>query len=272
MPDSSTKPASAEIQRWEEGVALSDTFSHYLNLSSSLKTAALQGGSRSLHLARRVEAALGTLYPKLDKRIGLLWGILSRIRNEVVNLPLLHRLPEEILSEIFTRVVFRNIWENQDRPIPMEDSLSEIQQRLRCLLCVCSVWRNILLARDVFWSTVGVYYLIPPTNWNRVYLPIRETRGANLHLVLALPLPTGFGCEALEEHASRFRTINISAEYDIKRPSIKDVIDVFLKNRPPLLSELSISHDRLGEYAYHNVTFYAETYRGGFELASYGIL
>ncbi|CAE6474340.1 unnamed protein product [Rhizoctonia solani] len=254
MFDSLTQPTFPAIRQWEAaGATLSDALNKYLNLCSSLKTTSLQEGSHPLDLACRVEAALGTLCPKLDQQLALSRATLSRTRNELV--PPLHHLPEEVISEVFMNVVFGDyVWEHPDdsSPLSMEDSLTAMRQHLYRLLRVCSTWRNILLTRDVFWSTVGTYNLV---TWDHFYgsstagyvdLPIQEAKGADLRLVLSLPLPSDFRLDALKVHASRFRTINISAGTKVQPSSIKDTIDIFLKNTPSLLSELSIYHERPG--------------------------
>ncbi|CAE6416196.1 hypothetical protein ACGC1H_007210 [Rhizoctonia solani] len=251
MSNSLTKPISAAIEHWEEaGTALFDALSKYMNLCNSLKATLSQEGFRPFDLACRVEATLGVLRPKLDQQLNLLRVTIPKTRNEIV--PTLHHLPEEVLSEIFMNVVFRDdVWEHPDdsRPLTMEDSLMAIQKHRHCLLQVCSMWRNVLLARDVFWSMVGTYNLgtdnLPRGMCPMKYmnLPLRGTEGANLNLVLVVPLPTDFGLNVLKEHAPRLRTINISAGADYAASSIKHIIDTLLKNTPSLLSELSISHD-----------------------------
>ncbi|CAE6512708.1 unnamed protein product [Rhizoctonia solani] len=247
MTNSLTKPTSAAIDHWQEaGAALSDALNNYMNLCNSLKATLSQEGFHPCDLACRVEPILGALCPKLDQQLDLLRVTIPKTRNEIV--PSLHRLPEEVLSEIFMNVVFCDVWDDSV-PLSMENSLTAIQQNRYCLLQVCSMWRNVLLARDVFWSMVGTYHLLTDDLSHgaslRKYmnLPVRGTKRANLRLFLAVPLPTDFGLNTLKEHASRFRTINISAGADFVPSSIKHIVDALLKNTFPLLSELSISHD-----------------------------
>ncbi|KAJ1304404.1 hypothetical protein OPQ81_005553 [Rhizoctonia solani] len=248
----------AAIREWKEaGAELSNSLSKYLDLCSSLKTTSLQEGVRALDLANRVDSVLRTLHAKLDQQLALSRAALSRTRNELIS-PL-HHLPEELLSEIFMNIVFGDdVWEDPDGfgPCSMEGSLSAMRQHLYRLLHVCSTWRNVILARDIFWSTVGTYRVWASSHGSflsrtNVNLHIRKSEGVNLHLVVALPLAEDFELDGLREHASQFRTINIESEYNGPSSSVKNVIDIFLKNRPSSLSELSISHVTSESYATH---------------------
>ncbi|CAE6480502.1 unnamed protein product [Rhizoctonia solani] len=222
------------------------------NSFAPLQTHIIAGRFPSLDLASRVEAALATPYPEFDEQVILLRVTLARTYNTLV--PPLHRLPEEILLEIFMNVVFGGyVWKYPDGSGPcwIEYTLTAMQLYLQSLLQVCSMWRNLLVVRDVFWSTVGTYHLKTHDGSHEkyVHLPIRGTKEANLHLVLALPLPTNFALDTLREHASQFRTINISARANAQTSPIRDIIDIFLNNTPSFLSELSISR-RAGSYTY----------------------
>ncbi|CAE6435331.1 unnamed protein product [Rhizoctonia solani] len=252
MIGSLTQSNSTTIQKWEgAGAVLLDALSKYLDLCGSLKTTLLQQDSNPLDLAGQIDSALGSLHVTLDQQFALSRATLARTRNELVS-PLYH-LPEELLSDIFMNVVFSNdVWTSRGDcgPLSMEDSLTMMQRHLYSLLHTCSMWRSVILNRNVFCSIVGTYKVWSrgsqyPTNAN---LPIRGTKEGSLNLAVALRLPGDFDWGALRNHAHRFRSINIAG--GIHHPTLsKDIIDVFLENIPSQLSELSIRHATAKEWS-----------------------
>ncbi|KAH7339437.1 hypothetical protein B0J17DRAFT_627540 [Rhizoctonia solani] len=254
MSDSLGQPAYAAIERWKQvGAELSDTHRKYLDLCRSLKAASLQQGSHPLDLASHIDSTLGSLHTEIDQHLALSRTALARTRNELVS-PL-HRLPEELQSQIFLNVVISSdIWHDleHDKPRWMEDSLKAMQRCLYNLLHVCSMWRNVILARDVFQPTVGTYGFWRPTSHHPSYTDIcvSEIQGGNLNLAVALPLPSDFEWDALRRHVRLFRSINILD--GIHSPSFalsQELINVFLESMPSQLAELSIYQYTTKEYS-----------------------
>ncbi|KAJ1306484.1 hypothetical protein OPQ81_007487 [Rhizoctonia solani] len=135
------------IQRWEEaGASLLTTFKNYADLCINIETKSLKEGTKPQDLASQIETMLETVHAAISDQLPKLTATLSRTLNKFASRALY--LPEEVLLEIFTNVIFGRYNPNGSEPLPMRDGVRHIYKRLYTLCLVCSTWRGIVMARE----------------------------------------------------------------------------------------------------------------------------
>ncbi|CAE7050245.1 unnamed protein product [Rhizoctonia solani] len=227
------------IREWEDaGASLAATLENYLNLCYILPTRSLQEGTHPKDLATRIDHALETFQFTIDQNIALARSTLSRSRNQIMS-PI-GCFPEEVLIEIFSRVIYTP--PDPSEPTPMEESLVKMYRSLHSLLGVCTTWRNIALHHKPFWSTVPVIDLSPsalaPTFTQATELSLERSGNLDLHLaVIRSEQCHGRSISAVFDHASRFRTVNLTAKTQY---AVRLILEPFLKLEVRELSDLSI--------------------------------
>ncbi|CAE7125894.1 unnamed protein product [Rhizoctonia solani] len=241
MFGSLSESSSLAILEWEHaGAALGDALDKYLSLGHSLKTNAFNDGVSPNNLAARIDRAMESLYI-VNHRIGQVRSALAQTRNEIMS-PI-YRLPAEVLSGIFAFVVFEPV--DRGYPLPMSTHLIGIYRSLHCLLGVCSTWRNILLAAGHFWSVVPILdrdsSSLAFTFNNATELCLERAGDCDLRLA-AIRGQEWITSQDMAENASRFRSVNISAESAVV---IGATLQPFLEQAPSSnLSELYIHMER----------------------------
>ncbi|KAG8731015.1 hypothetical protein FRC11_005355, partial [Ceratobasidium sp. 423] len=247
---------SLSILQWEEaGALLATALTKYLNLSLSLRQNSLSKNISSAYLAARIDSALGSLHPVLDRQISQARSTLAQTRNRIMS-PICC-FPEEVLSEIFVHVITASIsvyrWSRYDDR--MEQSVIHMYRELHTLLGVCSVWRDVAINRSRLWSIIP---FVDPLPRSRTWKTARSARiikssierAGEGDLYLAVTQP----CDArlfasLREFASRFHTVNIDA--GTGQSTISVAMDMFLHHHSPgplALSELSLRQQRDSAY------------------------
>ncbi|KAG8759304.1 hypothetical protein FRC11_002148, partial [Ceratobasidium sp. 423] len=242
---SNRKSASPAIQKWEKaGATLGTALNKYLNLSLTLGTSAPKDGTPPNDLAIRIDSALETLHVTLDQRIAKARSTLAYTRNQIMSST--SRLPNEVLSEIFTHVIYPP--PDPFEPVPMKQSLVALYHSLYGLLSVCSVWRKILLSRGSLWSMIPIkladsYLQRNSKDPEFTRLALERAGGADLHLAAILSrVYRGFnGLTGLTKCASQFRTINIVSDTHF---GIISILNHFRDlDSSGKLSHLSIRHE-----------------------------
>ncbi|CAE6444404.1 unnamed protein product [Rhizoctonia solani] len=239
MLDTVDPLATPAVRHWEKaGTLLANALGLYVDHCASLGKSSLKEGIPPKELASRIDSTLDSLHTLLDQQIAQARSILSKTRNEILSPAT--RLPEEVLAEIFTYVVFSDRTLESSTVATIEDSVIGIYRSLHSLIGVCSVWRNAALVRGEFWSITPVleYPFPAPQLKKAVELSLGRAGSRELHLAGVLSTHRSLNIDILEKHTSRFRTVNIISEsYD----AIRRMIGVFLASSTPvLLSELSI--------------------------------
>ncbi|CUA77984.1 Protein furry homolog-like [Rhizoctonia solani] len=247
----SQNPGTLVIRQWEEaGAWLASALGKYLDLCISLGRDSQKDGTPPKALNIRIITALESLHTQLEQQLDQSRSVLAQTRNQLQS-PISH-FPSEILSEIFSHVIFDPI--DLFEPVPMDDSLKNIYQSLHNLLGVCSSWKNVVLARGSFWSIVPIiepkrsdFVVRRPGKPFSTCLSLERSGNADLHLA-AIPFEGNLDLVFIK-HASRFRSINILSESIFM---IGELLDHFLKSGSQLqVSELSLSSN--SKVFYHRV-------------------
>ncbi|KDN34374.1 hypothetical protein RSAG8_12540, partial [Rhizoctonia solani AG-8 WAC10335] len=234
-PLNSTSPA---IEKWEEaGASLAAALSKYLELSISLGMSSLKENTPPKVTATRIDTTLESLHVTISGQISQARSTLARTRNHILSST--YRLPDEVLAEIFAYIIF--VPSDPYDPVSMSDSLVKMYRQLHTLASVSCMWRNLALSRGEFWSTVPIVdpdYSPFSLRFKRATkLSLTRATHGDLHLAAIRDYryrPIGL----LRDHASRFRTVNITAK---SRYSIDSTFRPFLKLGPSKrLSKLSL--------------------------------
>ncbi|CAE6465072.1 unnamed protein product [Rhizoctonia solani] len=216
----------------------------YLNLSISLETnSVISFAAKSLGID--IESGLEQFHAALGQQLAQARSTLARTRNRLLS-PI-SRLPEDLLSEIFMKAIFTHTdppKDDSDVDIsPMEYSVITVHRTLHSLLGVCSLWKNFILVRGIFWSVVPLFYSpsISMRCTQALGLGIARAGTGNLHLAASYST-TGdtIDLDILADHASRFSTCNIFAH---STPAIRSVMKKFLapdSTKALALSQLSV--------------------------------
>ncbi|CAE7231051.1 unnamed protein product [Rhizoctonia solani] len=248
---------SSTAQLWEEaGASLAVSLRKYLDLSVSFGTTSLKEGVPPKAIAAQIDAVLESLHTKISGQIYQAQSTLTRTRNHLLS-PI-YRLPDEVLAEVFSNVIFPppDLFDSAS----MTRSLVNMYRLLHNLASVSHMWRSVALSQGGLWSTVPIVH--------RDYSPfsfrfkqatnLSLTRATHGDLYLAAILDSGYRLiSSLMKHASRFRTINITAQsrYSInsllqsflKLDSAKRLCELSLRSEapPPKLNELILDKDHL---------------------------
>ncbi|CAE7173809.1 unnamed protein product [Rhizoctonia solani] len=239
MFESLVQPVCPSIQDWQEaGASLVAALDKYLGLCCSLRARSLKEGTPLKDLAAQINLSLKMLQPTLDQQVALARSTLSQTRNQIMS-PICC-FPEEVLLEIFSRVIYTP--PNPSKPTPMQEGLVNMHRSLHSLLGVCTTWRNAALHHKPFWSTIPIIGPNPPPlAWKftqSLELGLERSGNLDLHLAAILSDQWHGHISNLADHASRFRTINVTAK---TRSAIRVFVGPFLRLGPARkLSDLSI--------------------------------
>ncbi|KAL5632278.1 hypothetical protein ACGC1H_000324 [Rhizoctonia solani] len=235
------------IEKWEEaGGSLTATLRNYLNLSVSLGMNSLKEDIPPKAIATRIDVALETLHTTISIHIFQARSKLAHTRNQILSPT--YRLPNEVLTEIFAYVVFTPL--DPYDPITMTDSLVKMYRSLHTLANVSCMWRSLALSRGEFWSTVPIvdpdYSPLSLRFKQATNLSLTRATHGDLHLAAIRDHQHRPIC-SLRDHASRFRTVNITSK---SRYAINSTLRPFLtldsSNRLTELS-LRVESDALSE-------------------------
>ncbi|KEP49733.1 hypothetical protein V565_094150 [Rhizoctonia solani 123E] len=234
------KSSVSTVRQWEEaGTALASALSKYLDLCALLGPNLQKDEIPAKAMAMQIDSALETFHTKLEQRVAESRSVLARTRNQL--LPPVSCLSNEILSEIFTYVVFDPV--DPSNPVSMNKSLVDIYQSLHSLLGVCSTWRDVVLARGSFWSIIPIVEpRSPGVSFHNGYKPrstgisLGRSGSTNLHLA-GIISAYNYGAELIE-HIPRFGSINIISS---STSAISHLLSLFLGSGIPLkVSSLSL--------------------------------
>ncbi|CAE6352780.1 unnamed protein product [Rhizoctonia solani] len=188
-------------------------------------------------IATRIGAALETLYTTISINISQVRSKLAHTRNQILSPT--YRLPDEVLTEIFSYVIFTPL--DPYDPITITDSLVKMYRPLHTLASVSRMWRNLALSRGEFWSTVPIvdpdYSPLSLRFKQATDLSLTRATHGDLHLA-AIRDHQHRPIRSLRDHASRFRTVNITSK---SRYSIDSTLRPFLTlDSSSRLTELSL--------------------------------
>ncbi|CAE6376647.1 unnamed protein product [Rhizoctonia solani] len=246
------------VIQWEEaGASLAIALGKYLELCNSLGTSSLGEGAHPDDLVKRIDFKLESMHSVMDQQLAQARSTLFKTRNEITS-PV-HRLPDEILVDIFTHVVYSppNACDH-DGVAEMGDHLHQIYRCVYALLGVCSRWQKVIKNRRTFWSIIPVLQAPQSVDFEswEIYEKYRQAmlisleRARGCFLDIAAVLVPGFSSECfdlLKGHLPRIRTINVIASGP---DDINCVMDVILQGSslPSSLSELSIYQTQVEHY------------------------
>jgi hypothetical protein len=174
------------MQRWEQiGSNLSVLMNEYMDLCVAIGINPPSGISPKA-LTARIDCALSSLHVRLDQQLIKATSALARTRNTLNSR--IHTLPAEVLSGIFTNVIYPPRVARYQLQLPMPDHLVQIYRSLHCLLAVCSRWRAVGLSQANLWTIVPLMNpMTSPVGLNRSLLAttirsISRAQEADLHL------------------------------------------------------------------------------------------
>ncbi|KDN34397.1 hypothetical protein RSAG8_12514, partial [Rhizoctonia solani AG-8 WAC10335] len=151
-------------------------------------------------------------------------------------------LPEEILSKIFTHVVY----DTRDSYVMdvLVHRIESIYQRLHALLAVCTAWRRVGLACPTLWTVVP-FADHQKGHQRPLSAPLSLERAGSKGLHLAMSAwhfsPRRF--KALTGHWHRFSVINVWSNTEDEE-DIHHVLSALLKHSPPVsISTLSLRRE-----------------------------
>ncbi|EUC56034.1 hypothetical protein RSOL_156000 [Rhizoctonia solani AG-3 Rhs1AP] len=174
----------------------------YTDLCLNLSPNSLDCIMKPSDMGARIDSTLEVISNQL-LQIG---STLARTRNRLVT-PL-HKLPEEILSEILMNVTFDIGYSESS----IKQDLCLIYRRLYGLLSVCSTWRDIIVTRGAFWSVIPIVENPSMNKIGSFELSIHRARGSKRHLVAVAESPETFRdlIQALTKYGPHIDTINLN--------------------------------------------------------------
>ncbi|KAH7337253.1 hypothetical protein B0J17DRAFT_666905 [Rhizoctonia solani] len=236
MQITSKDTLNSVIKRWEDARdLLASTLTSYLDSCISLEVALGYSQTGAKDIASRIDLTLDSLQRDMSRQFVQSTLILAQTRNKLVSS--IWSLPEELLSDIFFKVVYTA--ENKNRP--MQDGVQAMYSSLHSLMAVCSVWRNIALTQAVLWETIPA--CDEHLKYRAINLSLQRSGDRGLRLVAILPKIRGSASTRLVEmmvnHASRIRALNVEGE---NLGTIIDMVTQLLLRDgvPSQLCELSI--------------------------------
>ncbi|CEL61153.1 hypothetical protein RSOLAG1IB_09795 [Rhizoctonia solani AG-1 IB] len=258
MIQNAARPASRAISQWREAaVSLETALNKYLELSISLNESVSPKDTPPKELVTEIDSALEWIQGTIVQKAFRVRATLAQMRNRALSPA--YCLPHEVLSEIFTSVVFAPLELPPIAPHPLKTRLTHMYKGLYKLLGVCTVWRDVAFDYGLFWSIIPILDspLRSPIFKTSSSVPIHilERSKGDLHLVATQACDSS--CEStLVESAPRFRTVNISTNSLF---TVRNILNIFLQENSPervALSELSIYQDQ--ENSYYDVLLHEE--------------
>ncbi|KAG8684826.1 hypothetical protein FRC11_011550 [Ceratobasidium sp. 423] len=237
---------SSTIQQWEEaGTVLTTAVSRFLDLSALLETQCITRDEGSSDLVARIDSSLDHLQSTIERQLTQARLSLAKLRNRFVRSIII--LPDEIISEIFLRVVYDPT--DDDNPsavmIDMTRRVELIYRRLYSLLAVCVSWKRVGLTTKALWSVVpfiGPYIGRLQSQSSGLSLQRAGNKGLHLAVSLAEHVYPKFG--PLVEHLDRFSAITIS-QADGATFSASEILEMFLEHGAyQFVSQLSLANDQ----------------------------
>ncbi|KAG8689967.1 hypothetical protein FRC11_014620 [Ceratobasidium sp. 423] len=207
---------STIIQQWKEaGTLLSTAVSRFLDLSTLLETQCTTRDGSSSDLIIRIDTSLDHLQSTIDRQLTQARVSLAKTRNRLTKSVL--RLPDEIISEIFVRMVYDPTDDRDPSAIliVMSRRVELIYRRLYSLLGVCASWRRVGLSTKALWSVIP--FIDPHVGDPRLRsagLSLERAGNEGLHLAVYLKKHTFPAFGPLYTHLHRFGAITISQEGD----------------------------------------------------------
>ncbi|KDN41170.1 hypothetical protein RSAG8_07584, partial [Rhizoctonia solani AG-8 WAC10335] len=239
------------ITQWEEaGASLANALGKYLELCISLGTNSLEERAHPNNLVERIDSKLNSLHSILDRQIAQARSVLSKTRNEIAS-PI-QRLPEDVLVEVFTLVIYSPPNATHDGVAKMEKHLLKLYRWIHALRGVCSRWQRVILGRGYFWSMIPIFQAPKPAGFIRssrsqelqtkyrqaMSVSLERARGCCLDIaILGSTFPSEY-FDILEGHLPQIRTINILGS---KRGAIRGLMDTILQGSIPPSSLLELS-------------------------------
>ncbi|CAE6465710.1 unnamed protein product, partial [Rhizoctonia solani] len=241
------------LRQWEEtGEPLAVILAKYLKLSTFLETASLgtTAGKVQDDLVARIDWSLEVLYKTLYQQLKQTRATPAETRNRLVCS--IFRVPEEILCEIFMDVIFTPAGNNWHQHLKISKRVRIIYQRLYSLFGVCAKWRDICLARPIFWSLVPMCDSFDSL-WRplSVELSFQRSGVQDLNLLVDTDVISFNRMEALNgitTHFARTRTLNIRSGMF---PGLRQIFGLVMEHRAPEhVSQLSLCFVPEDHHAY----------------------
>ncbi|CAE6518206.1 unnamed protein product, partial [Rhizoctonia solani] len=189
------------IRQWEDaGASLVTAIGDYMDLCLTLTPNHLGEDIKTNDIAARIDPTIKAVFEQLTK----LGPTALKMRNKLVS-PLL-QLPEEIISMIFQHYIFDPDNPKSPRTSSMIRDVRGIHYRLDALIQVCSSWKDIVMAKGLFWSVTPVLY-----GFFSLECTLKRAGQSKLYLAAAddiVETPKLLP-QVLAEYGSRFWAINI---------------------------------------------------------------
>ncbi|KAG8733140.1 hypothetical protein FRC11_008493 [Ceratobasidium sp. 423] len=210
----------------------------------SLKNSSLaELATNAEDLVPRIERHIASLSSFVACQVTQTCSVLSTARNQLVSLA--YGLPEEVLVEIFTQVIYDPTDDQQRyQHRSLEQDLRFIYRRLYNLISVCSSWRNIAVRKRSFWSMVP---MIDQCKCSDLPLEdvtersLRRSGGTGLYVAAATSLRLPLLLRPLVSYGKHIWALNIKTD---TLHTVKEVVSTLaVFSSPKTLSELSICLD-----------------------------
>ncbi|CAE6494365.1 unnamed protein product [Rhizoctonia solani] len=239
MIDTPTQSLSNWVDQWEAaGTNLAGALATYLDCCLSLTNESVKTALDTKYLVSRIDYKLESLHVELEQRISQSRWTLARMRNKLAGT--VYSIPEEILAEIFTLVVYNR----SDHEIQfVEDDIGAFYHRLHTLLAVCTAWRKVGMSHGTLWALIPM--LSRKSGWvmqPATELSYQRAGGRELYLGASIEKHVdGNFIKNIRRNFHRFRSINVV--FDDKRLLSRAIYSLF--KREPVsnsLTELSLYH------------------------------
>ncbi|KAH7339151.1 hypothetical protein B0J17DRAFT_659986 [Rhizoctonia solani] len=216
------------LRQWEAaGANLAVSLATYLDSCLSLDTGKLDTALDSRLLVSKIDHTLESLHVELEQRIAQSRWTLARLRNKLAGT--FYSIPQEILAEIFTLVVYdRSGCEIRF----MEDDSA-----------LCTVWRKVGMSHGALWALIPM--ISRKSGWVTQLAAERSYEmagGRELHLGASIEKEVNLAfIENIGRNFHRFRSANIVFENKIL---LSKAIRPLFKRQPASipLTELSLYH------------------------------
>ncbi|KAL5639409.1 hypothetical protein ACGC1H_006799 [Rhizoctonia solani] len=230
------------VQRWEDAhTSLLSALTSYMDTCTNLKSSPLaELGANTEDLVPRIERHITSLGSFISCQVFQTRSVLSTTRNQLVSR--IYALPEEVLVEIFTQVIYHPIGDKHRYKYPsMRPDLQSIYGRLYNLVGVCSSWRSLAVRKKGFWSIVPIVekcecsgHLLEDVTERS----LRRSGGTGLYIAIDSSYGLPWLLRPLISYGKHIQVLNIQTKSRRTLREVMSTLAVF--SSPGMLSELSI--------------------------------
>ncbi|CAE6507598.1 unnamed protein product [Rhizoctonia solani] len=224
------------LEKWESiSAQFENVLTAYLDACILVDSCAVERPVNLLKVLPRLELGIDSLGNRLMQQLIVSRLHLTRARNKLATT--VHHLPEEILANIFSNVIYDSA---VNKSHPIEKCIRATYRRLHALVSVCTDWRKIGLSHSAFWSLIPFLWTEPQKCvYDAMNLSLDRAGSSGLYLAGTTGQNPNRGLlDFVAEHGPRFCAINFYGEAPGALRAI--IINALKYSRPGHLTTLSV--------------------------------